>query len=581
MTTYGALGAAIAAAILAVPDWLKVPGAFAIIAGLVIWRRPRHLVEIDRLLLSRHAPLVLGIVAALAMVAAWGGSLRQIPFLQDEAAYMLQAHLFAAGRWADPAPPIPVFFEQPHVLVVPTYASKYFPGHSLLLTPGVWLGLPGLVPVILLGLTGALTFAIVRDLFAARFGPWPALLAYILWLSLLGYHTWPRPSYMSEISTSALWVIGWWALLQWRSHDRRTVYLAILAVCIAWGAITRPLTMLAFAVPTGLVVLTLVWRRRRWTQLAVASGCGAAVLAIIPLWSARTTGSWRVTPLALYTAQYLPWDIVGFGYRDTKPLRATPPEVACLDTTFADMHRLHEPRVLPGQLLARSWGLLDDTFADWRRGLLLFALVALAWLPAELWVALGTCVTLLVAYLVYPQDPRYTVYYMETQTTLVAVAAVGVCCVAASIGMRLGRRPAEELQNAARRHVEWWVAGSMMFLIPVTMLTLRLTGHLHQGTDVPHREFLQRVRSLPQARTVVFVRYPPAGPCSQAEQSLITNTPPLATARTWIVYDRGAENAALLERARDRAPYTFDAASGALRPLRDEAMATRLSHAAR
>lgn len=567
MTNYGALGAAIAAAILAVPDWLKVPGALAIIAALVIWRRPRGLVEIDCVLLGRRIPLLLGVVTAVAMLGAWGGSLRQLPFLQDEAAYVLQAHLFAAGRWADPSPPMPAFFEEPHVLVVPKFASKYFPGHSLLLTPGVWLGLPGLVPLILLAVTGALTFVIVRDLLSARFGAWPALLAYVLWLSLLGYHTWPRPSYMSETSTSALWVVGWWAFLRWRARDDHVGYLVILALCVGWGAITRPLTMLAFALPAGVVVLALVRRRRRWRQLVLASACGVCALAIIPLWSARTTGNWRLTPHTLYTAQYLPWDVVGFGYRDTKPLRATPPEVACLDSTFADMHRLHQPSVLPGQLIARSWGLLDDTFAGWRRGLLLFALVSLFSLPAELWLGVGTCLTLLVAYLLYPQDPRYTVYYMETETTLVALAALGVCSVAARLGARFDRRQPETREAAGRRQVGWWVMGSMVFLVPITLLTLRVSGREHDGTDVPHREFLEEVKSLPQARTIVFVRYPPAGPCAQTEQSLIENTPPLATASAWIVYDRGPQDTALVHRGAGRAPYLFDVASGVLEPL--------------
>lgn len=560
MTTYGALGAAILAAI---PDWLKIPAGFALIACLIAWWRPPGMPAMERLLRARWTPIVLGLTAVLGMTVAWG-SLRQVPLLQDEAAYLLQAHLFAAGRWADPSPPIPAFFEQPHVLVVPKLASKYFPGHSLLLAPGVWLGFPGLVPVILLGFTGALLFALARDVLGPRFGPWAALLAYVLWLSLLGYSTWPRPSYMSEITTSALWLAGWWALLRWREQARMR-YAVAFGLCLGWGAITRPLTMVAYGLVTGAVALVLVWRRRRWGHLLVAAGCGAAVLAIIPLWSARTTGSWRLTPHTLYTAQYLPWDVVGFGYKDTPPLRSVPPEIACLDSTFAPAHRLHEPPVLPGQLVARTWGLLDDTFDGWRRGLLLCLVVGLVAMPAEVAIAAATSLALVTCYLVYPQDPRYSVYYMEAQTTLVAIAALGLCTIAGAVGAARART--RERTAAARREVAWWVVGALVCLIPTTIFTVRVTGERHAGTDVPRRHFVRLIHTLPEARTIVFVRYPSTGPCEQPEHSLIDNAPPLATARTWIVYDRGAEDAALLARVPDRVPYVFDVESGVLQRM--------------
>ncbi len=562
MTTYGALGAAIIATI---PDWLKVPVGLLIIGGFVAWVRPDSVLGAERFLGSRFAPPLLGFLAACGMVVAWG-SLRQMSLLQDEAAYLLQAHLFSTGHWTDPTPPFPAFFEQPHVLVLPRLASKYFPGHSLLLTPGVWLGLPGLVPVMLLGLTGAMMFLLARDVLGPRLGPWPALLAYLLWMSLLGHHTWPRPSYMSEITTSALWLLGWWALLRWRDQ-RQIKYAVMLAICIGWGVITRPLTMLAYTVPAGAVMLIIVLRRRRWRDLVVAAACGALVLAIIPLWSARTTGNWRLTPHSLYTDQYSPWDVVGFGYRDVAPLRAVPPEVACLDSTFGPGHRLHQPRVLPGQFVARSWGLLDDTFSGWRRGLLVFALAALFAMPGELWLAVGSSAALVIAYLIYPQDPRYTIYSMEAQTTLVVVAALGVCSVAAAAAVRWGGAVRERARSRARQQVAWCVVGASVFLLPVTITTLKVTGQRHEGTDVPRREFLEAVDSLPQPRTVVFVRYPPNGPCQQPEHGLVANTPPLATARTWIVYDRGREDAELLRAAPDRVPYLFDVQSDDLRPL--------------
>ncbi len=46
------------------------------------------------------------------------------PVVHDEFAYLLGARTFAEGRLTNASPPLPEFFESPHVLVVPTYNSR-------------------------------------------------------------------------------------------------------------------------------------------------------------------------------------------------------------------------------------------------------------------------------------------------------------------------------------------------------------------------------------------------------------------------------------------------------------------------
>ena len=111
---------------------------------------------VDRLLIEKmegtslrmHAPQAAGV--ALKFDQPWEGRFSgYITVIHDEAAYLLQAAMIAHGHLFAPPPPLPEFFEQMHVFVTPVFAARYPPGFAIALVPGIWLGLPGLMPVLM------------------------------------------------------------------------------------------------------------------------------------------------------------------------------------------------------------------------------------------------------------------------------------------------------------------------------------------------------------------------------------------------------------------------------------------------
>lgn len=490
-------------------------------------------------------PVGAGLLSAGLTVWIWGG-LAAPAVYHDEAAYLLQAALLARGHWSLPSPVVPEAFTQAAVLVTPVLTPKMLPGHALVLLPGVALGMPGLVPVLLTAVTAAALVALVRRLAS----PGVAVLALALWLTQSAQVRW-RASYLSEITTGALWLVGWWCLLRWRG-TRRPIWLIALAATAGFGAVTRPLTMLVWAIPVSALVLSDLIRLRRWRDLWVAGFVGATCLAIAPIQNVATLGSWRKSPRALYTQQYMPYDVVGFGYDSTPPLLKVPPDLQRAWAGIVELHRRHTMRALPRTLVLRLNRLWLATTGQWRVVWIPAAIVGVLLLGPSGWVAVLTGLGLYLSYLIYAHEATWTVYYLEAAPVAAFLFALGLeWCLS-----RLSARRAWSFPLAL---------AAAVWILAVGWRDLARSRVLQGWAQAPVRRFQQAAAAAGPGRAIIFVRYDST---ADPHKSLVRNVADPGAAAAVTAYDLGdAEDSVIAAAFPGRAAFRWDQRAERLVPL--------------
>ena len=499
------------------------------------------------------SPAVVVVVFITTFVAVWyaWAARNPMPVVHDEMAYVLQSEILARGRWALPSPAFPLFWEQAHVLVTPAIAAKYFPGHALAMTPGALVGWPALMPLLLQSTSAVLLYVLARRIASGGV----AFLAWIVWLftPMVMYF---GASYFAQATSTACWLAGWYALLRWR-ETRDARWIVALGFLAGWVTITRPLTGVAYMIPVAFVVLRDVIAKNHWRHLALALTTGTAVIAILPLWSARTTGDWRTTPQTLYTRMYMPYDVPGFGYDSTPPTHSITPELVQLNKVYGSVHVDHFPRTLPGAFITRSRYLAISIWGVSSGILGVFAMLGLATLGGPAVFAVTSSVLLIAAYLVYATPPGWTLYYYESVPAFAYLTAAGMAW-AASLAMR-GGTANSPLTWRSRRLGTALVTGALVLALP-GLISLRIIHAQHISDRRYLAPFYGLLASIHDERAVVFVRY---APNHNPHVTFVRNFANPDAERIWVVYDRGdAENARFLAAARGRTSYLFDEQRG-------------------
>lgn len=490
--------------------------------------------------MSRRIELAIVVALATAASVWWTwGALQPLPVVQDEYSYVLQSRILARGEWTAPPPPAQYSFQQPHVLTAPRVASKFPPGHALLLAPAAALGAPWLGVLLLSGITAAILLLLAES----QVGTFAALVCWAVWLTdpiNLRF----RPGYYSEVTSGLMWLATWWLLRRWwRSDERR--WLVYAALTLGWMAITRPLTALAFAAPVGIAVVVRANRERLWPHVGAAVIAGALVVGILPLWSKATTGRWTETPTALYRREYLPFDKPGFGIDSTPPARRLTPVNADVYAEFAVEHREYTPARLGAAAVARLRDLGDAEFSSWRLALVPVAVIGLIAATAELWFAVACGAALFAGYLSYGHYHGWTLYYFEALPVVALCVGNGVAVCAAWLRRRRWPGGAQAALGAA--------AAAILVACGSTTVAHWRRRHVDDAAyDTGFRAMLARA---PFPAAVVFVRY---SRDQHPHTTVVANSPTLSTDPVWVVNDDPGSNGAVMRAAKGRVPLLYE-----------------------
>lgn len=277
--------------------------------------RTGHRLElaIARLLrrLDRHSALLVALLASSLCLLCCGISILVFQTraqIVDEAAYLFQAKLFAAGRlWGTPPDGPAACFSVPYVVLTDQrWFSAFFPGPSVLLMLGVFLGAPFLIGPLLSGLLLALTVWAGTRLFDRPTG----LLAGALML-ISPFFLFQGASYFGHVITAIFFIIAVIGLLTFDGRLLRQPI--VIGICGGMVLLCRPLS----AVILGLFALCWwLWQARNQPGAirlrSILLTCGAASPAALTL----LAYDWLLTGDALRTPHQivLPGEHLGLGW---------------------------------------------------------------------------------------------------------------------------------------------------------------------------------------------------------------------------------------------------------------------------
>lgn len=261
------------------------------------------------------------VVLTAGFAAAASISLRRglpVPEVHDEFSYLLAADTFARGRLTNPTPPCPEHFESMHILVSPTYQSKYPPGQGLFMAAGMVVGHAMLGVWLGSALAAAATLWALRAVLPPRW----ALLGGLMMAVHPQMVEWGQRYWggSAAVLGGAIVVGGCLRIVQAVGGRRpaaqapRTLWLrwsALTGIGVLVLAFTRPFEGLVLVVVLALPALWMVVRARRrgapvplGAMVLPAAGAVVAGMVWLGYYNWRVTGNPLRMPYQEHQARY-------------------------------------------------------------------------------------------------------------------------------------------------------------------------------------------------------------------------------------------------------------------------------------
>ena len=291
---------------------LLAAGCLAL-AGALALLRPAWLARLERPLLAvlrrpRGAiawALALSVLTLLAQAAACLYAGLPEPRVHDEHSLLLQADTFLHGRLANPSPARWRHFETFHVLVRPTYASKYPPAAGAALALGGLLG----HPLIGVWLAGAAFVAAAAWMLHALLRPlWARLGALLLAANVVVATEW-SVGYRGPLAAAAAGALVLGAAERLRRRPRARAG-AVLGLALALLAASRPYEGLVLAGAALVPLLARAARLPAWRGAALRRAAPAALLVLagglgwLAFYQQRVTGDPLRMPFLVYDERH-------------------------------------------------------------------------------------------------------------------------------------------------------------------------------------------------------------------------------------------------------------------------------------
>lgn len=324
-----------------------IPGARSVFRR--IWRALARAAQCPRLSLT-----ILTIFTAVLFAIPLMFGKVQPANVHDEFSYLLAADTFRQGRLTNPTPPLWESFQTMHVLLTPTYMSKFPPAQGLMLAAGWVLGSPRLGAIA----SGALACAAVAWMLRARMSVRWSLVGGLLAALVPATYEWTQSFWGGSVAMlgGALFCGAMLRADRMLITENFTRPLAlkigaIAGVGLAILANSRPFEGMLFAIILGAFLLTRVIRRHRFSLARIALFFAGAAIILTPVavwmgyYNYRITGRPLRMPYALHAEQYMTAPV--FWWEHTHESQTDVPHIRAFHEQF-EFREYNEQRTLGG-----------------------------------------------------------------------------------------------------------------------------------------------------------------------------------------------------------------------------------------